>query len=711
MKKRLIPIALVMGAISANAQVGIGTSTPNKSAELTVEAKDRGLLIPNVSLENTKDTKRITSGNVNSLLVFNTTNNAVIKPGYYYWYVDKWERLTADSDIPAIVVNNFENILNMDGDKVTNLIKNIVRTTEGNVIYEGDKLYYINDNGDKVEINFGDIVSANESKTILVSTTSKKQQYYLSEAYLQVNDTLPTQAEIDAWTVANLPAGVYLIDVVGGVVNNFEEVVNHGPVTIDGRTYPTINDYITHLVQTTGGFTKIVYDSENRNASFQQWDAATNSWVNVINSKFKKIITDNESKTEIITVNKKQYYVSEAYLQAHDGVVPTTVDPTALPAGIYAIDVVGGVINNFEEIVNNGPVTIDGRTYPTINDYITHLTQTTGGFTKIVYDQSTGDVIFQEWDASTNSWVNVDNSKFETIVQSNESKTEIITVNKKQYYVSEAYLQAHDGVVPTTVDPTALPAGIYAIDVVGGVINNFEEIVNNGPVTIDGRTYPTINDYITHLTQTTGGFTKIVYDQSTGDVIFQEWDASTNSWVNVDNSKFETIVQSNESKTEIITVNKKQYYVSEAYLQAHDGVVPTTVDPTALPAGIYAIDVVGGVINNFEEIVNNGPVTIDGRTYPTINDYITHLTQTTGGFTKIVYDQSTGDAIFQEWDASTNSWVNVDNSKFETIVRANETLTVLTYDKATNTLTYADEDKITHDLVLGTGAVSYDAAT
>ncbi|MGG5508131.1 hypothetical protein ACPDG4_15045, partial [Myroides sp. C20-1] len=311
MKKRLIPIALVMGAISANAQVGIGTATPNKSAELTVHAKDgdRGVLIPNVSLSDTKDKGTIKAGNVNSLLVFNINTAKDVTPGYYYWYVDKWERLTTSNDIPAIVVNNFENILNMEGDKVTNLIKNIVKNTEGNVIYEGDKLYYINDDGDKVEINFGDIVAANESKTVVVSNTSKKQQYYVSEAYLQANEA-PTQAIIDTWTVTSLPEGVYAIDVVGGVVNNFQEFVNRGPVTIDGRTYPTINDYITYLTESTGGFTKIIYDSENRNASFQQWDEATQTWVNVINSKFKKIVTDNESQTTIITVEDKQYYVS-----------------------------------------------------------------------------------------------------------------------------------------------------------------------------------------------------------------------------------------------------------------------------------------------------------------------------------------------------------------------------------------------------------------
>ncbi|MGG5508248.1 hypothetical protein ACPDG4_15600, partial [Myroides sp. C20-1] len=114
------------------------------------------------------------------------------------------------------------------------------------------------------------------------------------------------------------------------------------------------------------------------------------------------------------------------------------------------------------------------------------------------------------------------------------------------------------------------------------------------------------------------------------------------------------------------------------------------------PAGIYAIDVVGGVVNNFEEIVNNGPIEVDGRTYPTINDYITYLTESTGGFTKIVYDTTTGDAIFQEWDENTSTWVNIENSKFETIVKENETVTVLVKNDD-GTFTYYNEEEIGAD--------------
>lgn len=150
MKKRLLPVALLLGTFATNAQVGIGTATPNKSAELLIESKDRGLLIPNVALESTKDKVTIRNGNVQSLLVYATKKQGDITPGYYYWDIDKWSRLTADKDIPQIVVNNFEEIVNMDGDKVKNIIKNIVKNTEGNVIYEGDKFYTYVKDGDKI---------------------------------------------------------------------------------------------------------------------------------------------------------------------------------------------------------------------------------------------------------------------------------------------------------------------------------------------------------------------------------------------------------------------------------------------------------------------------------------------------------------------------------------------------------------------------------
>lgn len=167
MKKRLLPVALLLGTFAANAQVGIGTATPNKSAELLIQSSNRGLLIPNVALTNSNDTKTITNGNVQSLLVYATTKQGDITPGYYYWDGAKWARLTADKDIPQIVVNEFANILKMDGNKVENLIKGLFKETTTNIIKEkAGKYIYTNEKnevqnidivGDFTEILKGDV--------------------------------------------------------------------------------------------------------------------------------------------------------------------------------------------------------------------------------------------------------------------------------------------------------------------------------------------------------------------------------------------------------------------------------------------------------------------------------------------------------------------------------------------------------------------------
>ncbi|MWB94712.1 hypothetical protein GON26_10080, partial [Flavobacterium sp. GA093] len=95
MKNYYVFFFFVAFGFSGYAQVGIGTTTPNESSQLEVVATNKGILIPRVLLKSTKDTTTISSGNVESLLVFNTQTIADVIPGYYYWYIDKWNRLGA----------------------------------------------------------------------------------------------------------------------------------------------------------------------------------------------------------------------------------------------------------------------------------------------------------------------------------------------------------------------------------------------------------------------------------------------------------------------------------------------------------------------------------------------------------------------------------------------------------------------------------------
>lgn len=84
------------------AQLGIGTDMPDSAAQLDIKATDRGVLIPRVALESNTDEGTITAGNVESLLIFNTTKNQSLSPGYYYWYSGQWQRLVTEDQPDAI---------------------------------------------------------------------------------------------------------------------------------------------------------------------------------------------------------------------------------------------------------------------------------------------------------------------------------------------------------------------------------------------------------------------------------------------------------------------------------------------------------------------------------------------------------------------------------------------------------------------------------
>src|SRR5690606_39481754 len=102
------------------------------------------------------------------------------------------------------------------------------------------------------------------------------------------------------------------------------EIVNGGPVTIDGDTYNTIEEYIQHLVET------------------------------------------NETVTTLVNNNDGTYtYTSE--------------DDT-----VTVVDVHASVINQFEEIVNAGPVTIDGDTYNSSKEYNQRLVEDNKTVTTLV---------------------------------------------------------------------------------------------------------------------------------------------------------------------------------------------------------------------------------------------------------------------------------------------------------------------------------------
>lgn len=113
-----------MTATIVSAQQGIGTDEPNKSAALEIKSEKRGLLIPRVELQDLTDYSPIVGDEVNSLLVFNTTDDENLSPGFYYWEEGSWKRLLVDGDISGDVeafdlTSNNETIIITNGEGAT----------------------------------------------------------------------------------------------------------------------------------------------------------------------------------------------------------------------------------------------------------------------------------------------------------------------------------------------------------------------------------------------------------------------------------------------------------------------------------------------------------------------------------------------------------------------------------------------------------------
>lgn len=373
MKKITLMAALLGSAYFANAQVGIGTPTPNASAMLDITATNKGVLIPRVALEVNDDQTTVATPTT-SLLVYNTNTSDAnvpdvkkVTPGFYYWNVDKWERIVNQSQLDTAITN----VTNLQGDvtKIKALLdaaygsNNLGDTATsdsfggmvftpavgnpGDANYESPKFEYVvwdstSNSYERLGITsvITDLINASETKTTIV--TIDNVQYYLSESFNKFAELAAATTDTSKLDVLNsATANSWIkIDVVGGVINNIEEifttnttiVINEGE--INQQTFTTVQEYIEYISQNSkqDGETKIVYDVDG-NVVFQTWDSATNAWVDVDNVKFSKIVKDNETKTTLArSVNAGDY-------------TPITADPKAATKVTYEYSAEGGVKN------------------------------------------------------------------------------------------------------------------------------------------------------------------------------------------------------------------------------------------------------------------------------------------------------------------------------------------------------------------------------
>ncbi|TLG99053.1 hypothetical protein BZARG_03200, partial [Bizionia argentinensis JUB59] len=172
MKKLLLILTLITSGL-IYAQVGIGTDMPNSSAQLEIVSGNRGILIPQVSLLSVTDQTTISAGNIESLLVYNTSTTTTLNPGYYYWYLGSWNKMMVDTDLPDNivfwdVVNNAFTYIDVNGDTQPINIADLETLTFLGLNSDGHTLDYTDEEGVVTSIDLGAVIKNFETITTVI---------------------------------------------------------------------------------------------------------------------------------------------------------------------------------------------------------------------------------------------------------------------------------------------------------------------------------------------------------------------------------------------------------------------------------------------------------------------------------------------------------------------------------------------------------------
>ncbi|MVX34381.1 hypothetical protein [Myroides sp. LoEW2-1] len=475
--KRITLLAALLGTTYfANAQVGIGTPDPATSAELDIVAKsgNKGILIPRVTLTAESVFAPITGSQQESLLVYNNVESTSMPKGFYYWDGAKWNRIIGKTELNTVVENLGDNITT-----ITNDVKNLQAVVNYILPSNPDNsdptkpghttIVYDNSTGDMYEVVYDATTKKYITKKIdlLKMIQGKETNTFFKEikengkitGYVYFNEKTIVEAigtETDPNKIKDIldkldrsTKGAIEIDVKGTVVNNFKEILE-APTKITvttkegDKTFTTVEEYLQYISQSADG--NVIYknlgDTTNPNWVFQYYDKANGKYETIV---LRDLVAETESKTTIVTYNKKQYYLSEAYIVGGGELDVTKW--TAVPAGAIHVDVVGGVINNIEEILTtNGNITVQvggkDMTFNSVEEYLQYITQFSEGnviYKNISTDPNKPNWVLQYWDETKGEYTTIN---LTDLVASVETKTNILRTEAIDNGKLEAYAAA-----------------------------------------------------------------------------------------------------------------------------------------------------------------------------------------------------------------------------------------------------------------------------
>src|SRR5690554_3220580 len=530
---------------------------------------------------------------------------------------------------------------------------------------------------------------------MLITNDNGDLEWATIEDIVQANETITDIADNGdgTYTYTNEEGDTFVIDVPASVVENFETIVNSGPVNINGEDYTTIEEYITYLANTSIN----LEGSEFINITGSGTD--TDPYVVAIEGGTENTMLITDANGDVIWATIEDIVQGSETVTTLVDNLDGTYTYTSEDGTVTVIDVPASVVENFESIYNqivNEEITVHGDTYNTFEEYlesiVTSLSTNIEGspFINVTGTGTIADpyvVSIEEGDANsmliTNDNGDLEWATIEDIVQGNETVTTLVDNLDGTYtYTSE------DGTVTI-------------IDVPASVVENFESIYNqivNEEITVHGDTYNTFEEYlesiVTSLSTNIEGspFINVTGTGTIADpyvVSIEEGDFPTrrSSDLNGDLewATIEDIVQGNETVTTLVDNLDGTYtYTSE------DGTVTV-------------IDVPASVVENFETIVNSGPVNINGEDYTTIEEYITYLANTSINLEGSEFINITGSGtdtdpyvVAIEGGAENTMLITDANgdvvwATIEDIVQGSETVTTLV-DNLDGTYTYTSED-------------------
>src|SRR5690554_3909015 len=575
-----------------------------------------------------------------------------------------------------------------------------IQLNNTNLIYDetNQKLVYTNSKGETQEIDLGTLVAGNETVTTLIDN----------------ND--------GTYTYTSEDGTVTVIDIPSSIVNNFEEIVKSGPVTVDGNTFTTIEEYIEYIANASvnidgGDMITVVGTGTVADPYVVSIEAGAPDSMLITNAAGDlewatnaDIVAANETITTLVDHGDGTFtYTNEAGIDVTFDATRTNITDNG--DGTYTlidadgnpviIDIPGDIINNFESIVHGGQVTVDGNTYNNIEEYIEYLVTATETLTELTYDVTENQLSYVDEDGNTH------------VIQLNNTNLSYDSTDQKLVYTNSkgetqeidlGTLVAGNETVTTLIDNndgtytyTSENGTVTVIDIPASILNNFEEIVKSGPVTVDGNTFTTIEEYIEYIANTSimingGDMITVTGDGTATDPYVVSIEAGapdsmliTNAAGDLEWATIESIVQGNETITTLVDNNDGTYtYTSE------DGT-------------ITVIDIPASILNNFEEIVKSGPVTVDGNTFTTIEEYIEYIANTSitingGDMITVTGDGTATDPYVVSIEAGapdsmliTNAAGDLEWATIESIVQGNETITTLV-DNNDGTYTYTSED-------------------